>query len=116
MKKMCQYLRRCCVKHESVGNAVMLLATALFAGTLGLSSWYQKDILAWIKVDPILNPILIGGAVVFEVLLLYALTKMVFTDCRAEELEHNANAGRGSVLPRSTTWWVEKLGKNPKRQ
>lgn len=115
MKSLCHYLRRSCQEHEKVANVIMLAATALFAATLTVFIFYQQAILAWVRENPILHPILLGAVVLLEVFLVFALTRMVFTDCRREAHEH----GGGYVGRRShgdSGAWIENLGVNPKRK
>lgn len=116
MKKLGLYLRNSCLKNETVGNLAMLAGTGLFAGTLGFFIFYQQEILTWVHANPLVNPIILGALILLEVFLVYALSRMVFTDCRAEEAKHGkAYIGRRSTLFPEATSWVDHLGKNPKR-
>ena len=116
MMSLCKYLRKTCNEHEKIANAAMLVATGMFGGTLTFFIFYQQEILGWVRENPFLHPIMIGGLVMVEVFMIFIVTRLVFTDCREEAARH----GEAYIGPRShpmsaATSWVEKLGTNPKR-
>jgi hypothetical protein len=116
LKKMCKSLRGCCLKHEWLGNLLMMIATLMFVGTLWFFIEYQQAILSWTKQNQLINPILIGIAVLAEIVLIFFLSLLVFTDCREEADAHqDSYKGRRTVVFPETTAWVDKLGVNPKR-
>ena len=95
---------------------MMLLATLLFVSTLWVFIEYQQEILSWVRLNQILNPILIGAGVLFEIVLIFLLSLLVFTDCREDADAHNdVYKGRRTTVFPETTSWVDKLGVNPKR-
>ena len=93
----------------------MILATLLFVGTLWFFIEFQQEILSWVKLNQILHPIIIGVGVLFEIVLIFMLSLLVFTDCREEAEAHNdIYKGRRTTVFPETTAWVDKLGVNPK--
>ena len=115
MIKLCKTLRGCCLKHEWFGNLIMLLATLVFVVTLWGFIEYQQEMMKWVRQNPIINPIILGGAVLLEVFVVFIVSLLVFTDCRKEAAAHKDvyKSRRTKVFP-ETTAWVDKLGVNPK--
>ncbi len=118
MKNFCLGVRNLCQRHHTLSNLLMLVGTGLFAATLFYFLTHTGEILAWVKQNPLINPILLGALVLAEVFIVFIITRLVFTDCRAEAKAHSANyEGRRShaIFPEATSW-VDDLGVNPKRR
>lgn len=117
MIKMCKVMRHCCQKHEWVANILMLIGTLLFAGTLWFFIEFQQEILLWVKQNPIINPIIIGAVVLFETMLVFGLSQLVFTDCKEESDAHEDvyKNRKNTVFPNANNW-LDGVGVNPKRK
>lgn len=117
MKKFCRGIRNLCQRHETLSNVLMLVGTLLFAATLWFFIEYYAEVLAWVAKNPLVNPIIIGSVVLTEVFMVFIITRLVFTDCRAEAEAHGAayQGRRSTIFPEATSW-VDDLGVNPKRR
>ncbi len=117
MIKVCKLMRNCCQRHEWLANLLMLVGTLLFAATLWFFIEYQQAILSWVKQNPIINPIILGVVVLFETLLVFGLSQLVFTDCRDESAVHeNKYENRKSTVFPGAHDWIDAVGVNPKRK
>lgn len=113
---MFRFMRKKCVKHEWLANGLMIVGSLLFAATMIFFILYQQDILAWAHKNPVINPIIIGSAVIFEVLLFFGISRLVFVDCSQEQEKHmGAYAGRKS-RETPVAGVIQKMGVNPKRR
>ncbi len=114
--RMCPNLRGFCLKNEWAGSASALLGVALlFASAWAITSFYPI-LRVWIHQDFLLHGLLFGAATLADVLLIFGLLCLAFSEC-AEEDKGSAHAyrGRRSTLFPEVLHWVESLGKNPRR-
>ena len=115
MKSIYRFTRSKCQQHEWLGNLFMLTGSLFFAATIVVFILFQQEILGWVHKNPLLNPMLLGIAVVAEVAMFFVISRLVFTDCTVEAEQHEGIYVSRKSAPVSGNL-IHSMALNPKRR
>ncbi len=111
-------LRGFCIKNDWAASAFAGSGAVLFIATLWAVSEFYALINVWIMQDVLLNGLLFAMATLADVLLIFALLRLGFSECSVGDKDQHcrhAYRGRRTALFPKAARWVESLGKNPRR-
>ena len=112
-------LRGFCVRNDWAASAFAGAGAALFIGTLWAVSEFYALINAWVMQNVLVHGLLFAAATLAGILLIFGFLRLGFSECTDVDKDKNcqhAYRGRRSTLFPEAAYWVESLGRNPRRR
>lgn len=112
--QICRNMKCYCQQNEWATTAVLsLVAGILFSSIWGVMH-FHRELVLWLQQDLLLHGFVIGSLGIADVLLIFGLLCLGFSDC-AKERDSYTYRGRRTARPPMALHWVEWFGKNPLR-
>lgn len=110
----CKDLKCYCSKHEWAATTALFLSVAVLLTTVWAATSFHAQLGYWLEQDRLAYGLLIGALVLLDVMLIFGLLCLAFSDCKDEQ-DRYTYRGRRMEHPPLPLQWVECLGRNPLR-